>query len=257
MSTSPSIASTAGTGPSYLEHLSTQYELTAALQRSSRLNEQSFTALPRAGRFTPHPVTSTGTPTAQVSSINEYGTEATITRRDLRETLETRVSERFFGSEPVSTTLVDLVLCAAQAHDAKTWAEEHRAGLPLDLVIAAVNVAGLAPGIYRRQPEGFQLICPLHEPLDDLVLQLEFASAPVILLAIAPLADELQRWSDHGERVANLRAGGAIGAGMLEAQRYGLAASPFAGFLAAPFRKLVTADGYHNAPLFAGAFGHR
>lgn len=239
-----------------LEQLSTQYDLITTLQKTSRLDAEKLYSLPYTGAFDTPLVRATH-PVANPAPTVLAPSDKPAPQFTLHEALESRTSERFFKDEPVNMTQVGAILDAAQAHDQQQWHGENVAGLPLDLLVAAANVQGLDRGIYRRTKQGFDPLLTFQDPLDDLVLQAEFASAPLIVVAVLPLAGELKRWGDHGERVANLRAGGAIAAGLLEAGRLGLAASPFAGFLAAPFRMLVTVDGYHNAALFAGAFGHR
>lgn len=243
-------------GGTVLEQLSTQYDLITTLQKTSRLDAEKLQQLPRPGTFhTPlvsaaHPVSSPAPAAVTVRDVSPP-------RITLQEALESRTSERFFKDEPVTTMQAAAILDAAFAHDQQQWRGENTAGLTLDLLVAAANVQGLERGIYRKTAQGFEQLLTFQDPLEELVLQAEFASSPLIVVAVLPLAGELKRWQDHGERVANLRAGAAIAAGLLEAQRLGLAASPFAGFLAAPFRKLVSVDGYHSTPLFAGAFGHR
>lgn len=241
-------------GGTKLESLSSQYDIITELQKASRLDAQDLKVLPFAGTFVPRRVSGVHGPGGMESVTVKHRIPV---QKTLSQTLETRTSERFFKDATLDPCLVAEVMRAAGAYDLNQWAGECENGLELDLLVVARRVDGLVPGFYRFVGDSFIPVEPLNEPLDDLVLQLEFASAPVIVLALAPLADELERWSDHGERVANLRAGGAIAAGLLAGQARGLSGSPFAGFLSAPLRRLLNTDGYENAPMFAAAFGYR
>ncbi|EMR00415.1 nitroreductase family protein [Paeniglutamicibacter gangotriensis] len=246
--------STVVQGGTKLESLSTQYDIITELQKAACLDAEDLAGLPFAGAFAPRRVRGVHGP---VGMEPVPVTRRIPARKTLSQTLESRTSERFFNDTKVGPDLVAEVMRAGTAYDQTQWAGECANGLELDLLVAARQVDGMVPGFYRFADETFTPVEPLTEPLDDLVLQLEFASAPFIVLALAPLADELQRWSDHGERVANLRTGGAIAAGLLAGQARGLSGSPFAGFLSAPLRRLLNTDGYENAPMFAAAFGYR
>lgn len=241
-------------GGTRLESLSTQYDIITELQKRTCLDAEDLAGLPFTGKFAPRRVSGVHGP---LGMDPVPVTQRIPVRKTLSETLKSRTSERFFNDTKIDPCLVAEVVRASTAYDQAQWAGECANGLELDVLVAVRQVDGMVPGFYRFANEIFTPLEPLTEPLDDLVLQLEFASSPFIVLALAPLADELRRWSDHGERVANLRAGGAIAAGLLAGQARGLSGSPFAGFLSAPLRRLLNTDGYENAPMFAAAFGYR
>jgi hypothetical protein len=235
--------------------LRAQHELVTELQRAVRLDADRVTQLP-------HPLGERDRLTEGVldtTTIAPVRVEAPLPERErtFDEVLEQRVSDRFYSDETVAPEALARIVRAAREFDRSTWTEDAQADLGLDFLVAARSVDGAAPAIYRLVDDTFMPLAPLPERgAEDLVLQIEFAYAPVILIALAPFANLLARWGDHGERLANTRAAAAISAALHEAASLGIAGSPFAGFLTSGLRRLIDADGYANAQMFAASFGH-
>lgn len=234
--------------------LRTQHELISELQHSVRLSpkELAVRPLPIGVRrppvhgISPVPLPAVPVPVGGAHPVNS-----------LDEVLEHRESVRFYGAESVDAAVVARIVRAGHRADAATWPSEVGAGLGIELLVAARRMTGSAPAILRLDGDAFVPLAELdEETAEDLVLQIEYAWSPVILIAIAPLADALDRWGDHGERLVNTRAAAAITAALHEASSLGLAGSPFAGLLTSGLRRLLDVDGYANAQLFAASLGH-
>ncbi|PPI20975.1 nitroreductase family protein [Rathayibacter sp. AY1B5] len=240
--------------PTPMRGLRAQHELIGELQQSVRLSPAALAtrpspAAPRRPRV--QGVRPTGLPTVPVRR------DATPRLHSLDEVLERRESVRFYREQWVDAEAVAQIVRAGHLADASTWPGEAEAGLGIELLVAARRMTGSSPAILRLEGDEFVPLAELdEESADDLVLQIEYAWSPVILIAIAPLADALERWGDHGERFVNTRAAAAVTAALHEAAGLGLAGSPFAGFLTSGLRRLLDVDGYANAQLFAASLGH-
>ena len=177
---------------------------------------------------------------------------------ELEQIQRRRLSERFYEDRPVAGEVLAAVIAAAGFFDRDAW-PEHQAGAPLQFLVAARRVAGLAPAIYLADPATGTFsetgVLPSGDAAADLVLQAEFADASAILIACGPLAASLDRHGDHGHRLLLTRAGAAVHAASLTAMDHGLTGSIFAGFLSAGLRSLRV-DGYYTAQLLALAIGH-
>jgi hypothetical protein len=92
---------------------------------------------------------------------------------------------------------------------------------------------------------------------EDLVLQKEFAAAPVLCTVTGNLAAAQARHGGYGHRQLLVRAGAAAHAAWLAALRLDLVGTVFAGLLPQVLRDRAGADGYRRAPLFAFAAGRR
>lgn len=241
--------------PTPVGGLRAQHAIVGDLQRSVRLGPDQLRRRPTAGSGR-RPRVSGVRPTALPRvAVPAAVPEPVLT---LDEVLARRESVRFHSDVPLDPAVVARVVRAGHAADAAAWPDEVAAGLGIELLVAARRMTGAAPAVYRLAGDAFEPLADLHdEDADDLVLQLEFAASPVILVAIAPFADALERWGDHGERLANTRAAAAVSAALLEAFSLGLDGSPFAGFLTSGLRRLLDVDGYANAQMFAASLGHR
>ncbi|MBV9713427.1 MAG: nitroreductase family protein [Ktedonobacteraceae bacterium] len=181
--------------------------------------------------------------------------------RLLEEVMEERTSLRFYSEEPVELAQVATILSVASAGDEQDWSQEIAAGVTLHLLVVAWKVRNLVPAVYRyvagnhmleyvgpapnRQTEGA-----------DLVLQTEFADAPVIVLITGNLAGACERHGAWGHRQLLLRAGAAGHRLWLSSLGVGLVGTVFAGFLPRAAHRVIGVDGYRNAGLFAYAAGH-
>ncbi|MGW8975635.1 nitroreductase family protein [Streptomyces platensis] len=172
--------------------------------------------------------------------------------------LRRRASQRTYGPEPVPVEVLAAVVEQAAQFDRSAW-PDHEAGAGLEFLVAARNVAGLAPALYLYSEDrgDFTSLAELPdgEAAADLVLQLEFADAPAIVLVCGPLAASLGRHGEHGHRLLLARAGAAAHTAWLTALDRGLVGSIFAGFLSAALKPLVPVDGYRSAQLLAFSLG--
>ncbi|MEX2982480.1 nitroreductase family protein [Streptomyces sp. C36] len=177
----------------------------------------------------------------------------------LETVLRRRKSVRAYDGEPVPVEVLTSVVQQAAAFDRSAW-PDHEAGAGLEFLVAARSVAGLRQGLYLYSPDRGDFTplagLPDGEAAADLVLQLEYAHAPAIVIVCGPLAASLDRHGEHGHRLLLTRAGAAAQTAWLTALSHGLAGSIFAGFLAAALKPLVPVDGYRNVQLLAFSLGH-
>ena len=163
-----------------------------------------------------------------------------------------RHSARFFSEEPLPLSLVDDMLAAARYVDAALWPDLADVD-PLGFYIAAGNVTGLPTALYvadgalRHAAE----LPDLHA-LEEMVLQPEFARAPLLLLVTGSL--ETAR-DAHGHRLMLERSGAACEAACLTAVAQGYVGSIFAGFLPTALRRLLGFDGFRRTQLLGLAIG--
>ncbi|MEU3568947.1 nitroreductase family protein [Kitasatospora sp. NPDC036755] len=180
-------------------------------------------------------------------------------RKSLDELLRHRSSVRTYGSRPVAVEAIAAMVHRASDFDRSAW-PDHGSGAELEFLVAARDVSGLPRGLYLFSPErgDFTALADLpgSEAAGDLVLQLEFADAPAIVLVCGPLAGSLDRHGEHGHRLLLTRAGAAAHTAWLTALDLGLVGSIFAGFLSAALKPLVPVDGYRSTQLLAFSLGH-
>lgn len=230
------------------------------LQIRSRLDAQTLRRTPTAAdpslRGPLHTVASgTG---ASGSGEGVAAIAAPPSGQPLDALLRGRTSQRVYGPEPVPVEALAAVVEQAAHFDRSAW-PDHEAGAGLEFLVAARNVAGLNPALYLYSEDRGDFT-PLAELPDgaaaaDLVLQLEFADAPAIVLVCGPLAASLGRHGEHGHRLLLGRAGAAAHTAWLTALDRGLVGSIFAGFLSAALKPLVPVDGYRSAQLLAFSLG--
>lgn len=176
----------------------------------------------------------------------------------LHDVLWNRHSQRFYGREPLDGAVLTAALKQASADDRDLWAG-HGAGTEVAIVVAALRVDGLEPGLYRFQPEdqAYLPLAPITEAdVADMVLQTEFADAPVIVASVGSIAGATAAHGDHGLRLLNTRAGSICYSALLTAYQHGVIGSVFAGFLPSGLARHLRTDGYHQGQLFAVALGH-
>ncbi len=179
----------------------------------------------------------------------------------LEEALLTRTSLRFFSEESVELAQLATILKTASAGDEQDWSQERAKGIALNLLVVAWRVHGLAPAVYSYIPESHELartntVPDQYTEGKDLVLQTEFADAPVIVLITGNLAAACMRHGAWGHRQLLLRAGAAGHRLWISSLGVGLVGTVFAGFLPRAAQRVANVDGYRNAGLFAYCTGH-
>ena len=234
----------------------TQIDLLTQLQTGARAARVALTG------HGPRPLTE---PVAPVTSRRPApaGAPVTVTGSappvDVDTLLATRVSQRFYADTALDPRHLAAALLQARDKDVTCWPDDE----PVDLLVVADRVDGLAPGLHRAEPDldagtvTFHLLAELtRADVEDMVMQLEFAAAPAILMAVASLDAHLQRWGDHGEPLMNRRAGQAVATALLTVQRRGGAGQIFAGCLPGGLARHLTVDGYYRAQVLAAAVGN-
>jgi hypothetical protein len=184
---------------------------------------------------------------------------ALASEEPLESLLRRRTSVRTYAPTPIAVEELAAVVDRAAAFDRAAW-PDHDAGAELEFLVAARDVTGLPVGIYLYSAAEGDFVrladLPAGDAAEELVLQLEFAHAPAIVMVCGPLAASLDRHGEHGHRLLLTRAGAAAHAAWLTALDRGLAGSIFAGFLSSALKPLVPVDGYRSAQLLAFACGH-
>lgn len=163
-----------------------------------------------------------------------------------------RRSTRFFSERAIPRSLVDDMLAAARQIDATLWADLAKDD-PLRFYVAARAVSGLPRALYVADDALRQAADLPEQALQDMVLQPEFAQAPMLLLVVGSLETALDA---HGHRVMLERSGAACEAACLTAVAQGYAGSIFAGFLPSALKRLTGIDGFRRTQLLALAVGN-
>lgn len=235
---------------------STQFDLLAQLRQGT------YTARRGLAVHGPRPLHETVErvkPLVPTGTGHHYEFTAAAPTEDLDSLLERRSSQRFFAKEALDPRILAAGVLAATRSDRACWSEDE----PLDLLVAVRSVAGMVPGLYRAEPAErpgatrFEFLQHLTgEDVAEMVLQVEFAHAPAIVMAVASLESHLQRWGDHGEPLLNRRAGQVVATSLLIAQLCGAAGQIFAGCLPSGLARHLTVDGYYRAQILAAAVGN-
>lgn len=137
---------------------------------------------------------------------------------------------------------------------------DHRDGHALRFLVLASRVNGLDPGVYHYDPLKHALSCARGalsaEETVELLVQEEYASAPVLVWILGSLEAAGARYGAWGHRQLLLRAGAAGQRLWFAALGRGLAGSIFAGLVPGAARRHLGLDGYQDTGLFAFAAGH-
>lgn len=234
----------------------TQIDLLTRLQEGTRSSRAALAVHGPRSLTEPVPPVTPRRPAPDATPVTVPGSAPTV---DVDTLLATRVSQRFFAGTALAPQVLAAALLAARRADAGCWPDDE----PVDLLVVVDRVEGLAPGLHRAEPDlaaGTVTFHPLAElsrsDVEEMVMQLEFAAAPAILMAVASLDAHLQRWGDHGEPLMNRRAGQAMATALLHVQRRGGCGQIFAGCLPGGLARHLTVDGYYRAQVLAAAVGN-
>lgn len=179
----------------------------------------------------------------------------------LAESLLARTSIRFYDKQAVGLEQVATILHTASSGDRRDWRAESEAGVDLQMLLVAWRVVDLAPAVYRYEPveHALSFVGPAPDQQTegtDLVLQTEFADAPIIVFLTGNLAAASARHGAWGHRQLLLRAGSAGHRLWLASLGVGLVGTVFAGFLPRAAQRIAGVDGYTNASLLAYSAGY-
>ncbi len=171
--------------------------------------------------------------------------------------LAKRRSVRKFSQRPVD--LRDISTALYHAHSADTT--DHVDTTPLTYFVLANNVQGIEQAVYIYEP-GKHALLKVRQPLSheltvDLLVQSEFADAPVIIWIAGSLAIACAQEGAQGHRKLLVRAGATGHRLWMVALGLGLSGSIFAGLIPGAARRMLGMDGYRMASLFAFAAGYQ
>ncbi|WP_338676495.1 nitroreductase family protein [Streptomyces sp. SCSIO 30461] len=176
---------------------------------------------------------------------------------DVVQALRRRTAVRTWSPEPLDGALLARALDYACEQDTRLWQPAFPA-LPSPVAaVLACGVSGLPRGVHRYdtgerglKPEPRDL-----PPLKDLVLQLEFAKAPAVVLVHGDLATAVERYGVSGHRQLLARGAAFAHSVWLAALHEGAVGSVFAGVLSAAGRTHLGLDGAGRAQLLGLALG--
>jgi nitroreductase len=148
----------------------------------------------------------------------------------------------------------------AHEGDLVDWPLEHTEGQALTFLAIASRVQGVEPGVYAYVHHAHTLAVAkpviAFEKMIDLFVQLEFASAPVIIWISGNLAAACARHGAFGHRQLLLRAGAAANRLWMAAMAMDLEGCIVAGVVPGAARQQLGLDGYRYASLIAFAAGY-
>ncbi|MEU6084215.1 nitroreductase family protein [Streptomyces sp. NPDC047108] len=123
--------------------------------------------------------------------------------------------------------------------------------------VLAQRVDGVAAGYHHYAPATGELAPQPYDPppVRDLVLQLEFAEAPVVIVVLGDLAAAVDRYGTHGHRLLLARGAAFAHAVWLAGLSEGAAGTVFAGVLSSAGRTELGIDGFRRAQLLGLALG--
>lgn len=147
----------------------------------------------------------------------------------LQAALARRRSVRSYGPGPLALPDVAALLWAAQGitgAEGRRTAPSAGALYPLELLLAARRVTGLAPGVYRYRPGAHALERTLDEPGAALARsaggQASLAGAPAVLAIVADPARTAAKYAGRTARYVAIEAGAAAQNVALQAAALGL-----------------------------------
>jgi SagB-type dehydrogenase family enzyme len=235
-----------------LRGLTTQ-DLTTLLVSESRLLEEEFQLHARDIEFEPIVQPSHCNVGARLSRPIKGGLPVGYV-------LANRKSIRAYGDRPIPLDHVSTSLYYAHAADVREWPEEHRFDLSLIYLLLVREVAGLEVGIYEYSPSRHAIIrltpSLSHAQTTELLVQSEFADAPLLVWIAGNLSAACARHGAYGHRQLLLRAGAAAHRVWMTLLGLGLSGSLVAGLIPGVARKVLGLDGYQRASLIAISAGY-
>jgi len=167
-----------------------------------------------------------------------------------------RRTVRTFDPAPLTLGELGQLLFAAQGETADTLRAAPSAGAlyPLEILALVGAVQGLAPGLYRYEPDGHTLtrleVRDSRAPLARAALDQDWlAEAPAVLVLTARFERTTARYGERGVRYVYMEAGHAAENVCLEAAALGLGAGLIGAFEDAAVRAVLKPAG-KAAPLY-------
>jgi Nitroreductase family len=145
----------------------------------------------------------------------------------VEESLIRRQSVRTFARSAVPLSQVLGAIAAAREAADAVWPPDRHGALTLDMLIAAISVDGLAPGLYTARASGAELLTPDSAYLD--ILREQYTDAPVLILVGADLNQACRDAGQAGYPATLTRVGTAGYAAWLWAISAGLAGCVYGG----------------------------
>ncbi|MGG1441060.1 nitroreductase family protein [Brevibacillus laterosporus] len=176
------------------------------------------------------------------------------------QTIEERQAIRHWGVQPVRKEDLLTILQTVYQGDAIDWESEHLEGLDIGFVVYVRNMANANPSIYRYCPIQHDLIMISKLDLtkmEHMVLQREFALAPVIVVITGKLGASICRYGSSGHRQLLVRGGMAAQRAWLSSIGLGYSGCMFAGIVQKYLYETARIDGYKEMQLIAYSFGNQ
>lgn len=164
---------------------------------------------------------------AEVIDLPRFRTEGSVS---LEQALKTRRSVRSFPDQPLDLGEVAQLLWSAQGvSDPRGYRTAPSAGAtyPLEILVAAGEVAGLPPGVYRYRPSGHDLLRLAAGDRRAALFRAALSQgavgrAPAVFVITAVYERTKQRYGERGIRYVHMEAGHAAQNLSLQAAASGL-----------------------------------
>lgn len=187
---------------------------------------------------------------------------------DFLSLLQHRRSVRTFADESISLEELALLLWASQGITGQAGAHLFRtapsagARYPMETYLAIQRVAGLAPGLYHFEVQGFRLerlsaLPPGQELAEACMGQGFLAQAPVTFLWTAVFRRTMAKYGHRGMRYILLDAGHICQNLLLAAGFLGLSGCPVAAFFDDEVNSLLGVDGQEESVLYLASVGRK
>lgn len=148
-------------------------------------------------------------------------------RGPIEEALIRRQSVRVFAPSAITCSQVMGAIAAARDAGEVVWPSGQHGGVSLEMLIAANNIDGLAPGLYTADEAGVEPLAQEPAYLD--ILREQYADAPALILICADLNRACREAGQGGYPATLTRAGTAGYAAWLWAVSVGLAGCVYGG----------------------------